>query len=219
MDYEEAIIYDKRSYLKMYSVYLLDTEIILATFCNNNQLDLFIIKLSFLLFTFQICFFLNGLFYTDKYISQVYFSNGVLDLVYQLPKSIYSYLATLITTHLLRIISNSKNELVKLMKGKHRYKTYMDLINVKLAKLKNKLLIYFVLVFIFSLLCLYYTTAFCAVYRNSQIYWVIGCLESIGIDSLVSSIFSIFLALFRYISIKKHIKYCYIFTNIISMFI
>ena len=95
----------------------------------------------------------------------------------------------------------------------------MDLINAKLAKLRNKLLIYFVLIFVFSLFFLYYTTSFCAVYRNSQIYWVIGCLESIGIDALVSSIFSIFLALFRYISIKKHIKYCYIFTSIISMLI
>ena len=219
MDYEEAIIYDKRGYIKMYCGYLLDTEIILGTFCNNNQLDLFIIKLSFLLFTFQICFFLNALFYTDKYISNVYFNNGILDIVYQLPKSIYSYIATLITTHLLKILSNSKNEFVKLMKGKYKHKTYINLINTKLAKLKNKLLIYFVLVFVFSLFFLYYTTAFCAVYRNSQTYWIIGCLESIGIDSLVSSIFSIFLALFRYISIKRRIKYCYIFTNIISMFI
>ena len=50
MDYEEAIIYDKRSYLKMYWSFLIDSQIILGTFCTENYLNLFIIKLSFFIF-------------------------------------------------------------------------------------------------------------------------------------------------------------------------
>ena len=68
MDYEEAIIYDKRSYLRMYWAFLVDTQIILGTFCTENYLNLFVIKLSFFVCTFQISFFLNALFYTDEYI-------------------------------------------------------------------------------------------------------------------------------------------------------
>ena len=48
--------------------FLVDSQIILGTFCTDNHLDLFVIKLSFLVFTFQISFFLNALFYTDEYI-------------------------------------------------------------------------------------------------------------------------------------------------------
>ena len=216
MDYEEAIIYDKREYLKMYWGFLVDTQIILGTFCTDNHLDLFVIKLSFFVFTFQISFFLNALFYTDEYISNAYHNDGVLDIISGLPKSIYSYIATLITTNLLRILSNSKSELIGLIKDNLKYKTYLYLIHIKLAKLRKKLIIYFILVFLLTLFFLYYVTAFCSTYKYSQKYWFLGCIESFGMDSLVSVIICIFLALFRLISIKKHIKYLYLFSNLIS---
>jgi len=219
MDYEEAVIYDKRGYLRMYLGFLVDTQIILGTFCTDNHLDLFVIKLSFFIFTFQISFFLNALFYTDEYISNAYHNNGVLDFISGLPKSIYSYIATLITTNLLRMLSNSKNELIRLIKGNIMFKTYLYLIHVKLAKLRKKLIIYFTLVFLLTLFFLYYVSAFCAVYKYSQKYWFFGCIESFGMDALVSILICFFLALFRFISIQNHIKCLYITSNIISTFL
>jgi len=219
MDYEEAILYDKRGYLKIYWGFLVDSQIILGTFCTDNYLDLFVIKLSFLICTFQINFFLNAFFFTDEYISDAYHNNGVLDFFSGLPKSIYSFIATLITTNLLRMLSNSKSELMRLIKEKRNYKYYVYLIHIKLTKLRKKLVAYFILVYIFSIFFLYYVTAFCAVYRNSQKYWFCGCLESFGMDSLVSFGLCFFLAFCRYLSIKKHIKCLYIFANIISTFL
>ena len=87
MDYEYAVIYDKRSYLRIYWSFLVDTQIILGTFCTENYLQLFVIKLSFLICTFQISFFLNALFYTDEYISDAYHNDGVLDFFSGLPKT------------------------------------------------------------------------------------------------------------------------------------
>ena len=114
MDYEDAIIYDKRSYIKIYLSSLVDSQIILDTFFTDNNLNLLIIKISFLICIFQISFFLNALFYTDEYISDAYHNDGVLDFVTGLPKSLYSFVATLITTNLLRMLSNSKSELKKI---------------------------------------------------------------------------------------------------------
>ena len=219
IDYEEAVLYDKRGYLRMYWGFLAETQIIFGTFCTDNHLDLFIIKLSFFVFTFQISFFLNALFYTDKYISDAYHNNGVLDIISGLPKSIYSYVATLITINLLRMLSNNKNELVKLIKEKLRYKSYIDLVQLKLENLSKKLIIYFILLFLLTFSFLYYTTSFCAVYRNSQKYWFLGCLESLGIDSAISFFICFFLAFFRYISIKKRVKCFYILANIITTFL
>ena len=62
IDYELAIIYDKRPYFRMYWAFLVDTQIILGTFCTENYLNLLVIKLSFFIFTFQISFFLNAFF-------------------------------------------------------------------------------------------------------------------------------------------------------------
>ena len=57
LEFNEAINQDKRSLFRMYWSYLVDSQIILGTFFTENYLDLFIIKLSFLMFTFQISSF------------------------------------------------------------------------------------------------------------------------------------------------------------------
>ena len=198
--------------------FLVDSQIILGTFFTDNHLNLFVIKLSFFICTFQISFFLNALFYTDEYISDAYHNDGVLDFFSGLPKAIYSFVATLITTNLLKMLSNSQSELIRAMIEKDNYNIYLKIIDRKLRKLKIKLIIYFIIIFLFGLFCLYYVTSFCAVYKHSQKYWFYGCLESFGIDSLVSLIVCIILCLFRYISIKKRIKCFYTLANIISIF-
>jgi len=219
MDFDEAYQLDKRNCLRMYWSFLVDTQIILGTFFTSNFLYLFIVKLSFLVSTFQISFFLNALFYTDEYISDAYHNDGVLDFFSGLPKSIYSFLATLITTSLLGMLSNSKSELIDTIKERKNKKEYLEQINAKLNKLRNKLIIYYSFLFLLGLFFLYYVSAFCAVYRHSQKYWLYGCFESFAIDSLVSITICVFLSLFRYIAVHKKIRYLYILVKIINSFL
>ena len=216
MEYTQAIYKDRSSFLRIYWSFLIDSQIILATFFTKNHLQLFVIKLSFLVCTFNISFFLNALFYTDDYISDAYHNNGVLDFVSGLPKSVYSFVITLISTNLLRMLSDSKSELIRIIRNNSTNNYYLDLIDINLKKLRNKLIIYFILVFLFELCFLYYVSAFCAVYIYSQKYWFLGCLESCAMDSLVAFVLCIILAFLRYISIRKRIKYLYILSNIIS---
>ena len=217
--YEEALIYDKRFFMRMYFSFLQESQIIVNTFFSKNYLDLFVIKLSFLTFTFQISFFLNALFYTEDYISEAYHNNGVLEFISSLPKSIYSFIVTLIITNLLRKLSNSKSELMRIIFEQRNTENYINLINIKLLKLRKKLVIYFILIVLLGLFFLYYVTAFCAVYCNSQKFWLVGCVESFALDSLVTLIVCMFITLFRYVSIKKAIKYLYILSNIINSFL
>ena len=81
------------------------------------------------------------------------------------------------------------------------------------------LAIYFILIFLLETFFLYYVTAFCAVYRYSQKYWFIGCLESFALDSVTDLIICILLSIFRYISIKKQIKCFYTLANLIGTFL
>ena len=218
MEYEEAIHHDKRPYFRMYWSFLLESQIILETFCTDNHLYLFVVKLSFFICTFQISFFLNALFYTDDYISEAYHNDGVLDFISGLPKVILSFIATLITTNLLKMLSNNKRELTRVIRRRNKYNNYLNIINIKMTKLRKKIFVYFILSFALGIFFLYYVTAFCAVYRNSQKYWFYGCVESFAMDSLVSVIVCIFLSFLRYISIKNKIKCCFVLANIIRIF-
>ena len=216
LGYKSSLIYDKRSFMKMYFSFLKESQIILSTFCSKNYLDLFIIKLSFLTFNFQISFFLNALFYTEDYISETYHNDGVLNFISSLPKSIYSFMVAMIITNLLRMLSNSKSELMRIIIRQRKTRNYINLINIKLLKLRKKLIVYFTLIILLGIFFLYYVTAFCAVYYNSQIYWLIGCVESFALDSLTALIICVFITFFRYLSIKKRIKYFYSLSNIIN---
>ena len=117
------------------------------------------------------------------------------------------------------MLSNSKNELTKVINNRKRYDNYMDIIDKKLSKLRKKLIVYYILLFLLNIFFSYYVTVFCAVYRNSQKYWFYGCLESFAMDFLISLISCTFNSFLRFISIRKRIKCCYVLSNIISTFI
>ena len=128
-------------------------------------------------------------------------------------------MATMITTNLLRMLSNSKSELLKIIREKQKEKKYIELINDKLRKLKIKLIIYFILVFLLGLCFFYYVASFCAVYQNSQKYWFIGCIESFALDTLAAVVICFLLAVMRYIAIKFRFRCLYVFGKIVDIFL
>ena len=52
----------------------------------------------------------------------------------------------------------------------------------------------------------YYVSAFCAVYQNSQTFWLFGCLESLALDAITPFIICLVLSILRYIGLKKRSK-------------
>ena len=219
MEFEEALHNDNRSFLRMYLSYLIEEHVVINTFFSEGYLDLRLFKFSFLVFSFEISFFLNALFYSDDYISDTYHNEGVLDFVSSLPKSIYSFIVSLVISNLLKMLSSSKKELLKIIKERTTKRKYLELVNIELKKLKKKLIIYFICIFVLGLFFLYYVTAFCAVYNNSQYYWFYGCLESLVMDLVTPFCVSIIFALLRYFALIRHNSCMYSTAAILSSFL
>ena len=209
MNFDEALVADNRKFCLIYISYLLEEHIIFNTFFTDLYLDLRSIKMSFLLFGIEINFFLNAIFYTDEYISDTYHNDGVLDFFSSLPKSIYSFIVTLIISGLLKMLSSSKKQLMKIIEEKEDKEEYLAAVDIELNKLRKKLTWFFIIVFILGLFFCYYVSAFCAVYTNSQTFWLYGCLESVALDLLTPFLICFLLACFRYIGLKKRIKCLY----------
>ena len=219
LSYEESLIYDKRSYALIYWNYLELQHIIINTFILESFLELRIIKIYFLIFSFGLEFTLNALFYTDEYISDMYYKNGVLDFISNLPKSIYSFLVTILINFFLVKLSNSKNELKKILSHHNTKEDFNLLFDKEFKCLKKKLIIFFLLTFILMIFFWYYSCAFCAVYFNSQKYWALGGLQSFILNLITPFIFCIFISLLRYFSLRKKIKILYLIEQIINKFI
>ncbi len=216
LDFEDALYFDKRNFFQMFWAFICQQHVIINTFFAEIFLELRAIKISFFIFGLEINFFFNAFFYTDDYISDTYHNNGILNFFSSLPKSVYSFLVTLIISALLKMLSNSKDQLIKIIEKKDNNPNYLKDVEVELKKLNRKLYIYFIIVFILGILFAYYSSAFCAVYKNSQTFWLIGCFESLGMDLLTPFGICFVLAAIRYLCIKKKFKLLYKIYSIIE---
>ena len=117
------------------------------------------------------------------------------------------------------MLSNNKDELMKIIREKIKDKNYKKIISDKLKSLRNKLIAYYIIIFILGIFFLYYVSAFCAVYRNSQKYLFLGFVESFVVDTLVAIILCLILSFLRYLAIYKNIKCLYSTANVISTFL
>lgn len=219
MEFEEALYNDNRSFFRMYLSYLIDEHVIINTFFSEGYIDLRLFKFSFLVFSFEISFFLNAFFYTDEYISDTYHNDGVLDFVSSLPKSIYSFIVSLVISNLLKMLSSSKKQFLKIIKERTNKREYLESVEAELKRLRRKLIIYFIFIFVLGLFFLYYVTAFCAVYNNTQYFWFYGCLESLVMDLVTPFAICIVFTLLRYFSLIKHYSCMYSTADILSSFL
>ena len=214
MNYEEAIKKEIK-FSEMYWSYLIEFNFILHTIISDSFLNLLTIKINYLCFRLELIFAFNAFLYSDNYITQVFEGKGQLNFVYSLPKSIYSFLITTIISIGLKFLLNNKKEILDIIQNKNKSE-FNQKIKAILKKIKTKLIIYFSIQFSFTLFFLYYCSAFCAVYQNSQILWIYGCLETILFDIIFSCLFCLFISLCKFIGIKKRIKCLYMMSFVIN---
>ena len=203
----------------MYWDYLSNKHILINTFFAEAFLDLRFIKIFFYIITICLGFTLNAIFYTDKYISDVYHNNGKLNLIRAIPKSIYSCIVNFIISFFLKQLSSSKNNFINLLDKIKNIKKYKKFVSKTILCLKIKLFFFFGISFILLLFFLYFNTAFCAVYPNNQIYWVYASLQSILINLILPFIFCFIASVMRYISIKHRFKKLFCVNDVFCMII
>ena len=183
LKYDLAIKIDKRNYWQFYFSILKKNHLILFTFWPTNDYNLIVIKLSLFLFTFSLYFTINGFFFTDESMHNVYVNEGGFDILYQIPYIIYSSIITYILNTILKFLSLSEKSILKLKK--------IDNINECLEESKKvekclniKFIIFFIFSFIFMVFFWYYLSCFCAVYNNTQLILIEDTLFSFGLSLL-----------------------------------
>ena len=167
LNYQNAIKYDKRNFLKIYYGFLKYSQLIIFSFITDTDYNLRYIKIILCIFSFIGYFFFNTLFFTDKTMSDIYENKGKYHFIYSIPKSLFSSLCCILINMLLKFISLSNKQIIELTKEKDPHKE--ERILYKLIKcLKIKLVFFFLLVYLFSGVFWYYVSAFCSVYINTQ---------------------------------------------------
>ena len=167
LEYEIALICDKRTYIQYYWSLLKKKQLILFTFVPANDYNLFILKLSLFLLSFSLYFTINGFFFSDETMHKIHEDNGAFNFIYQIPQILYSSIVSAIINTILKMLSLSEKNILAIKQEKN-----IDLVIQKSKSiekcLKIKFIIFFIVSIIFLLFFWYFISSFCAVYTNTQ---------------------------------------------------
>ena len=126
----------------------------------------------------------------------IYKNEGRYNLLYQIPQVLYSTIISSVMTYILKILSLSQNDLIKIRKESDKNKAKKMANNCKKC-LKIKLYVFFAIGFCLVIFCWYYITAFGAVYPNTQMHLIKDTLISFGISMLYPFVINLIPGLMR----------------------
>ena len=220
LSYEEALKYDKRTYMEYYLSLIRTKQLIIFSFFPTNDYNSKLIKICLFFFSFSLYYTVNALFFNDSTMHKIYKDKGAFDFLFQLPKILYSTIISAFIKKILTILSLTEKHIVEIKNEKT-----LELATDKMKKLIKCLTIKFSLFFIIDFLLLilfwYYISCFCAVYRNTQVYLIKNTITSFFTSLLYPFAFNIIPSLVRITALKneKHNKACvYKISKILQIF-
>ena len=199
LNFKDAILIDKRTYLQYYISLIKRKQKIVFAFYTTNDYNSKIIKICLFFFSFSLFFTVNSLFFSDSTMHKIYEDKGSFNFLFQIPQIIYSTIISSFINFLVNMLSLTEKNIIELKsmnKNESKIKTQI------IKCIKIKFILFFVLVFSFLLLFWYYTSCFCAVYKNTQIHLIKDTLLSFVLSLLYPLGFSLLTGIFRIYSLK-----------------
>ena len=220
MNYNDALINDKRNYIEYYWSLLKKKHMIILTFVSKDDFNVFLLKISLFILSLALYFSINTLFFKDATMHVIFQNQGKYSLIYQIPQILYSTLISFVMTFLLKKLSLSQNEIITIKKEHDTPKA-----KKLAAKTKNcfriKLYIFFAIGLILLGFFWYYISAFAAVYQNTQIHLLKDTLISFALSMLYPILYNFIPGIFRFLALKseKRDKKClYRSSQLIALF-
>jgi len=165
MEYNEALKYDTRQFLKIYWSLLKREHLIIFTFCTRNDHNIIYIKFTRLIFLICTDMALNVFFFSDETMHKMFLDYGKYNFFQQVPQIIYSTIVSQLIEIFLCYLSLTDKHYYQ-MKNLKIKKSY-DLIHIlKVMKIKNYF--FYIITFILFFFYWYTITCFCSVYSNTQ---------------------------------------------------
>ena len=219
LKYEEAIELDKRTYCKYYLSLLFKKQLILFCFFPSNDYNVMSLKITLFLVSFSLYLTINGFFFNDKTMHKIYKDNGVFNIIFQIPQILYSSIVTSVINVILKNLSLSEKEILKIKQEK----SIKNTVNIS-KNIEKCIKIKFIIFFLFSLLLMlffwYFISCFCAVYNNTQTILFKDTILSFGLSMLYPFGLNLLPGLARIPSLqaeKKNKKCLYSFSQILAL--
>ena len=218
--YDLAIKYDQRKFYEYYFSLLKTKHNIIFSFFYNGDYNSKIIKIDLFFVSFSIYYAINALFFDDDNMHKIYENKGKFNLEYQLPKTIYSFIISIVLNMLLKLVALSNDGIIKFKQDKNK-EDVNDRKKSLEKLLKIKFIVYFIISFIFLLFFWYYISLFGAIYQNTQLHLLSDTLISFGLSLVYPFIINLIPIYSRIQALsepKMKRKFLYCFSKVLQLF-
>ena len=213
MQYDDAIIKDKRKFCECYKEKIINNQIIINIFCSNNAIRPRSIKIIFFILQLDLYFFINGLFYDEEYISNIYHleKDTILTKAERIFQNlIYAVFAGIITNYIIELFFIEENKIKKIFKfNKDKILELKIEINKINKSIKRRYLIFIIISFIIALITFVHISCFNVVYNHIMYEWIIFSCIIILFMQIVTFLICLIRATLRCIGLKCKIEKLY----------
>ena len=219
LEYQKALELDKRTYFQYYISLIKKKNLILFTFIPTNDYNIISIKISLFLVSFSLYLSINAFFFNDDTMHKIYKDNGLYNILYQIPQIIYSSVISTIINLLLKKLSLSEQDILKIKEEKDMISTVEKSKSIEKC-IKIKFVIFFIISFILMSFFWYFISCFCAVYNNTQIILFKDTLVSFALSMVYPFGINLLPGIFRIPSLraeKKDKKCLYSFSQYLAL--
>ena len=207
MEFEDALKYDTRSFCEYFYDRFKEQQIIMDTFFNEESLKPMTIKIIILLLNIILYFVINGLFYSEDYVSDLFNSDeedGFFDFF---PRSISRFIYTTLVGVVIGIIvdfvafDEKKVKRLFLREKKNTGQIRYE-VAIMTKDIKRNYLILIIICFVIDLISLYYVNCFNNVYPNLCGEWIKSSICIIIIFQILTVLLALLEAVIRLIAFK-----------------
>ena len=207
MEFEDALKVDTRSFCEYFYDRFKEQQIIMDTFFNDESLKPKTIKIIILLLNIILYFVINGLFYSEDYVSDLFNSDEEETFFSFFPRSISRFLYTTLVGVVIGIIVDfvafDEKKVKRLFKREKKNPAQIRYEVAMMTKdIKRNYLILIIICFVIDLISLYYVNCFNNVYPNLCGEWIKSSICIIIIFQLLTVLIALFLAVIRAIAFK-----------------
>ena len=213
LDYDEALIYDKRTFCKLFLNQLLERQLIANTFWVKNNLKPLSIKVIVLIFNIACYCVINGFLFNEEYVMKILRrkSKGFYYfIVDSTTRIVYSSIIGAVINIIVGLLFRADKQLRKVQV---KYKDNTIILHGEIVKIYKSTKMLYIIFTIFNvcamLVFIFYLFCFCGVYRNCQADWFEGCFIVIFLMQFVPIVVSLLLAILRKSGLKCKLEFLF----------
>ena len=221
MEFDDAIVKDNRKFCEFFYETIKEKQAIANTFCAVDVLKTRTMKLIIFILNIILYLIVNGIFFSENYVSEVYNLEGEEGFFDFLPRSINRFVYTTVVSLIVGFIVGCFFFEEKKIKGifireKDDRITLKGEIVALLREMQKRYLIFVIIVFIILIVALYYLLCFNYVYPYMQIEWIKSSIVIMIILQIISLLTCIFETIFRFLSFRYKSERIYKLSKIIN---